>query len=136
QSCRRSARSEGSSLAGFYQKPVTPLINPASVTGTRERAQRSEPRERSAPAKRRARERVGESEGRSPSEKDRITDCHEGHPARRRQRDAAATAHGPHAQADRPHPEPAVPVLPDRSPQADSGDRRSDPQPQLPAAPH
>src|SRR5881392_4269166 len=31
----------------------------------------SEPRERSAPAKRRARERVGESEGRSPSEKTR-----------------------------------------------------------------
>ena len=28
----------------------------------------SEPRERSAPAQRRARERVGESEGRSPSE--------------------------------------------------------------------
>jgi hypothetical protein len=34
----------------------------------RERAQRSEPRERSEPAKRLARERVGESEGRSPSE--------------------------------------------------------------------
>src|SRR5262245_37998103 len=34
----------------------------------RERAQRCEPRERSAPAKRRARERVGESEGRSPSD--------------------------------------------------------------------
>ena len=33
-----------------------------------ERAQRSEPRERSEPAKRLARERVGESEGRSPSE--------------------------------------------------------------------
>jgi ABC-2 type transport system ATP-binding protein len=33
----------------------------------RERAQRSEPRERSEPAKRLARERVGESEGRSPS---------------------------------------------------------------------
>jgi peptidoglycan/LPS O-acetylase OafA/YrhL len=32
-----------------------------------ERAQRSEPRERSEPAQRRARERVGESEGRSPS---------------------------------------------------------------------
>src|SRR5437660_880401 len=30
----------------------------------------SEPRERSAPAKRRARERVGESEGRSPSDHD------------------------------------------------------------------
>jgi hypothetical protein len=28
----------------------------------------SEPRDRSAPAKRRARERVGESEGRSPSD--------------------------------------------------------------------
>jgi len=34
----------------------------------RERAQRSEPRERSEPTKRLARERVGESEGRSPSE--------------------------------------------------------------------
>jgi hypothetical protein len=34
-----------------------------------ERAAASEPRERSAPAKRRARERVGESEGRSPSAK-------------------------------------------------------------------
>src|SRR5438876_7151701 len=33
-----------------------------------ERATASEPRERSAPAKRRARERVGESEGRSPSD--------------------------------------------------------------------
>src|SRR5262245_32306716 len=36
------------------------------------RAQRSEPRERSEPAQRRARERVGESEGRSPSGKTRI----------------------------------------------------------------
>jgi 2-keto-4-pentenoate hydratase len=34
----------------------------------RERAAASEPRERSAPAQRRARERVGESEGRSPSD--------------------------------------------------------------------
>jgi glucosamine-6-phosphate deaminase len=34
----------------------------------RERAAASEPRERSAPANRRARERVGESEGRSPSD--------------------------------------------------------------------
>ena len=32
----------------------------------------SEPRERSAPAKRRARERVGESEGRSPSDNTRV----------------------------------------------------------------
>ena len=36
--------------------------------GRCERAQRSEPRERSEPAKRLARESVGESEGRSPSE--------------------------------------------------------------------
>jgi histidinol dehydrogenase len=36
---------------------------------SRERAAASEPRERSAPAQRRARERVGESEGRSPSGK-------------------------------------------------------------------
>ena len=35
-----------------------------------ERATASEPRERSAPAKRRARERVGESEGQSPSDND------------------------------------------------------------------
>jgi len=35
---------------------------------SRERAQRSEPRERSEPAKRLARERVGEPEGGSPSE--------------------------------------------------------------------
>jgi hypothetical protein len=35
----------------------------------RERAQPSEPRERSEPAKRRASERAGESEGRSPSDK-------------------------------------------------------------------
>jgi hypothetical protein len=34
-----------------------------------EREHASEPRERSAPAKRRVRERVGESEGRSPSDK-------------------------------------------------------------------
>ena len=40
-----------------------------SVPRTRERALASEPRERSEPAKRRARERVGESEGRSPSDK-------------------------------------------------------------------
>jgi hypothetical protein len=33
----------------------------------RERAKRSEPRERSEPTKRLARERVGEFEGRSPS---------------------------------------------------------------------
>ena len=39
---------------------------------TRERAVASEPRDRSEPAKRRARARVGESEGRSPSEKIRI----------------------------------------------------------------
>ena len=38
----------------------------------RERAQRSEPRERRAPAKRRARERAGESAGRSPSEKKEV----------------------------------------------------------------
>ena len=43
----------------------------------------SEPRERSAPAQRRARERVGESEGRSPSDKKR---------RRRPQRKAAADA--------------------------------------------
>ena len=40
----------------------------AGVSEGRERTQRSEPRERSEPAKRLARERVGESEWRSPSE--------------------------------------------------------------------
>src|SRR5258708_31131784 len=69
-------------------------------------------------------------------QKHRIADCHESHPARRRQRYAAATIDGPHAKADRSDPEPAVSVLPDRSPQADPGDRRGDSQPQLPAAPH
>jgi hypothetical protein len=44
------------------------LINPLHVV-RRERAQRSEPRDRSAPAQRRARARVGESEGRSPADK-------------------------------------------------------------------
>jgi hypothetical protein len=43
-----------------------------SATGSSERAAASEPRERSAPAQRRARERVGESEGRSPSDKTRL----------------------------------------------------------------
>src|SRR5262245_55920374 len=49
----------------------------------RERAQRSEPRERSEPAKRRARERVGESEGRSPSDESRRMrrDCRDGNEA-------------------------------------------------------
>ena len=41
----------------------------ARKRGPSERAAASEPRERSAPTKRRARERVGESEGRSPSDK-------------------------------------------------------------------
>jgi hypothetical protein len=41
----------------------------ATLAGrVRERANASEPRERSAPTKRRARERVGESEGRSLSD--------------------------------------------------------------------
>src|SRR6185436_4461557 len=39
---------------------------------TRERAERSEPRERSEPAKRRASERAGESEGRSPSDQEDV----------------------------------------------------------------
>jgi dihydrofolate reductase len=41
------------------------------AAGAGERATASEPRERSAPAQRRARERVGESEGRSPSDERR-----------------------------------------------------------------
>jgi hypothetical protein len=45
----------------------TYLINGPVLS--RERASASEPRDRSEPAKRRARERVGESEGRSPSDK-------------------------------------------------------------------
>ncbi len=40
------------------------------ISQQRERAAASEPRDRSAPAKRRARARVGESEGRSPSAND------------------------------------------------------------------
>src|SRR5213595_917736 len=42
-------------------------VDTAEPHSARERAQRNEPRERSEPAKRRARERVGESEGRRPS---------------------------------------------------------------------
>ena len=42
------------------------LMNLTRVQGASEHA--SEPRDRSAPAKRRARERVGESEGHSPSD--------------------------------------------------------------------
>src|SRR5262245_50771438 len=41
-----------------------------SGTAGSERAQRSEPRDRSAPTKRRARARVGQSEGRSPSDRE------------------------------------------------------------------
>src|SRR5258708_35215902 len=50
---------------------VLERISPTAtwLTGVSERATASEPRERNAPAKRRARERVGESEGRSPSDK-------------------------------------------------------------------
>src|SRR5258708_14795767 len=44
---------------------------PTANASPSERAIANEPRERSAPAKRRARERVGESEGRSPSDKSR-----------------------------------------------------------------
>src|SRR5258708_21509834 len=54
---------------------VLERISPTAtwLTGVSERAAASEPRERSAPAKRRARERVGESEGRRPSDKTRIS---------------------------------------------------------------
>jgi hypothetical protein len=45
----------------------------AIVCCRRERAVASEPRARSAPAKRRARERVGESEGRSPSDRNDLS---------------------------------------------------------------
>ena len=48
----------------------TYLTDRDAAAGFSERAVASEPRERSAPAKRRARERVGESEGRSPSDND------------------------------------------------------------------
>ena len=53
-------------LTGNYLGPQT---GSANTEWHRERATASEPRERSAPAKRRARERVGESEGQSPSER-------------------------------------------------------------------
>src|SRR5258708_12154974 len=46
-------------------------------------------------------------------QKHRIADCHESHPARRRQRHAAATVDGPHAKPDRSDPEPPLPVFPD-----------------------
>ena len=49
---------------------TTILVTTALVASARLRTSGSErPRERSAPAKRRARERVGESEGRSPSDR-------------------------------------------------------------------
>ena len=65
---------------GYYNVPVSVLEDAEELVrwakkaigvarSARERATASEPRERSAPAKRRARERVGESEGRSPSDK-------------------------------------------------------------------
>src|SRR5688572_1618374 len=44
-------------------------MDPREPAQRPEQAQRSEPRERSEPAERRASERVGESEGRSPSER-------------------------------------------------------------------
>src|SRR4051812_5135835 len=64
----------------------------------------------------------------------RMTDCHEGHSARRWQGDAPPAAHRSHAEADRADPRSAVSLLPDRSADADPRDRRGDPQPQLPAA--
>jgi hypothetical protein len=56
----------GASGSGICKRRAT-----TRLTGVSERAAASEPRERSAPAQRRARERVGESEGRSPSNKTR-----------------------------------------------------------------
>jgi hypothetical protein len=53
--------------SGFHY--TTHLITPPPLPARSERAIASEPRDRSAPAERRARERAGESEGRSPLDK-------------------------------------------------------------------
>ena len=65
----------GADRIGIDVRVELPVVGPIlSYAGTirleeaSERAQRREPRERSAPAERRARECVGESEGRSPSD--------------------------------------------------------------------
>ena len=58
----------------------------------------SEPRERSAPAKRRARARVGESEGRSPSDKTRTARSSHPVPAVRR---CSRTAYWPDPRSSR-----------------------------------
>ena len=52
-------------LAGTVRDPSGAVLPGVSVEAA---SAASEPRERSAPAKRRARERAGESEGRSPSD--------------------------------------------------------------------
>src|SRR5262249_28045876 len=60
----------------------------------------------------------------------------EGDPARRGQGHAAAAAHDPHPEADRPDLRSPLPALSARSPQAGPRDRRSDPEPELSAAAH
>ena len=60
---RQEKRRRVASRLKLSHQPDARSKEPASIA--------SEPRERSAPAKRRARERVGESEGRSPSDKTR-----------------------------------------------------------------
>src|SRR5688572_12966760 len=62
--------------------------------------------------------------------------CHEGDPSCRREGDAAAPSHHPHAKTDCPDLQPAVSPLSARSAEAGSGDRRGHPQPELSAPPH
>ena len=66
----------------------------------------------------------------------KIVDCHESYPACRGERHAPSPADRPHAEADRADFQPAVSLLPDRSAAPGAGNRRGDPEPQLPAAPH
>src|SRR3954454_14211109 len=67
---------------------------------------------------------------------DNIGGCDEGDSARGGQGYAAAPVDGAHAKTDRADLRPALPSLSARSAEAGARDRRGDPQPQLPAAPH
>jgi 3-methyladenine DNA glycosylase AlkD len=65
---RRLAASPSPGARWAGKDALRELTSASVVKRLSERAAASEPRERSAPAKRRARERVGEPEGRSPSD--------------------------------------------------------------------
>ena len=71
---RLGLRRRGGSQAARTDETRSRLINLPLVSRC-ERTRVSEPRERSAPAQRRARARVGESEGRSPSDETRAGDA-------------------------------------------------------------